>query len=226
MCVSKMTKTKVIKNMIISIDTPPIKTHKYCLVNWLWSGITLTAQLDGTYTDDQGIHYEFNGKKLFHTKNNLIDIHVEIIISKDLQKIASPYPVNILISAWLSPKGCYLLEKELKEYDLSIFKYHHQYKYDSYLNNYIHYKKPVFEIKKYTILNKNKAVIRKWAHNYSSFWGGKEKGDEYGIEYYKKHGLKIHASCIKEVNYFYKILNFNKETMMKWLIFYNFLLPI
>ena len=211
-----MTKIKVIKNMIVSIDTPPIKTHKYCLVNWLWSGITLTAQLDGTYTDDQGIHYDFNGKKLFHTKNNLMDIHAEVIISKDLEKIAAPYPVNILISAWLSPKGYYLIEKELKEYDLSVFKYHNQYKYDSYLNNYIHYKKPVFEIKKYIILDEAKAVIRKWAHNFY----------QTPIKYYQDHGLKIHAECIKEIHYFYKILNFDTKTMMKWLIFYNFLLPI
>lgn len=88
-----------IKNMVVCIDTPPIEIHKYCLVNWLYSGVTLTAQLDGTYTDDQGIQYEFNGKGIFNNKNDLVNFHVEIITSKDLMKISAPYPVNIVISA-------------------------------------------------------------------------------------------------------------------------------
>lgn len=216
-----MSKIKIIKNMIVSIDTPAIDTHKYCLVNWLYNGITLTAQLDGTFMCDQGIHYEFNDEKIFHTKNGLIEIHATVIISKDLEKIARPYPVNILISAWLSPKGYKLIENELKEYDLSVFKYNNQYQYDNYLNHYIQYKKPVHEIKKYIILNKQEAVIREWAQNFEETGNIKNK-----TEYYQKHGLKIHASCIKEIEYFYKLLKFDKVTMMKWLIFYNFLLPI
>ena len=224
-----MNKIKVIKNMIVSIDTPAIDTHKYCLVNWLYNGITLTAQLDGTYTDDQGIHYEFNEEKIFHTKDELIEIHATVIISKDLEKIARPYPVNILISAWLSPKKYELIENELKEYDLSIFKYNNnQYKYDNYLNHYIQFKKPVHEIKKYNILNKKKAVIRKWARDLNFF----DKPTYIDVKqidsskYYQDHGLKYHAQGIKEIKYFYKVLNFDKVTMMKWLIFYNFLLPI
>ena len=208
--------------MIVSIDTPPIQTHKYCLVNWLYNGITLTAQLDGTFMCDQGNHYEFNEEKIFHTKDGLIEIHATVIISKDLEKIARPYPVNILISAWLSPKGYQLIENELKDYDQSVFKYNNQYRYDSYLNNYIQYKKPVHEIKKYIILNKQQAVIRKWAQNF----GQKLFDVKYTIQYYQHHGLKHHASCIKNIKYFYKVLNFDKVTMMKWLIFYNFLLPI
>ena len=216
-----------IKNMVVCIDTPPIEIHKYCLVNWLYSGVTLTAQLDGSYTDDQGIHYEFNGKKIFRTKNNLINIHAEVITSKDLMKITAPYPVNIVISAWLTPKGYKLLEKELKEYDLSVFKYSNYYHSvfednyyisDNYLNNYIHYKKPVFEIKEYIILDEDKAVIRKWAQNFDQI--------NDTIEHYQHHGLKIHALCIEKLQYFYEILNFNTKTMMKWLLFYKFLLPI
>ena len=209
---------KIIQNMVVCIDTPAIEIHKYCLVNWLYTGVTLTAHLDGTYSDDQGIHYEFNGKKIFHTKNNLVNFHVEMITSKDLQKIATPYPVNIVISAWLSPERYHSLKNELKEYDLSIFKYNNQYIYDSYLNNFIQYKKPVFEIKKYIILDEQKAVIRKWAQNF--------KQTKNTVNYYLQHGLKFHALCISEIHSFYKILNFNNKTMMRWLIYYKFLLPI
>ena len=203
--------------MIVTIDTPPIDIHKYCLINWLYTGITLTALLDGTYIDDEGLHYEWNGDHCFETKNKLVNFHVIMITSKDLMKIASPYPVNILISAWLSPKGNQLITNELKEYDDSVFKQQKKYVYENRLNNYIHHKKPVHEIKKYVILNKDKAVIRKWAQDTVS---------KNAINYYNNHGLKYHALCMKDITYFYKMLTFNKTHMMRWLIFFNFLVPI
>lgn len=236
---------KILKNMIVTIDTPPIDIHKYCLVNWLYTGITLTALLDGTYIDEEGLNYEWNGDHVFETKNKLVNFHVVMITSKDLMKSASPYPVNILISAWLSPKGYEMINNELKEYEESVFIYNKkyttntykkcfkrdpketykikepQYTYNSYLNNYIQYKKPVHEIKKYVILNKNKAVIRKWAQNFKDDISKKKS-----IDYYYHHGLKIHASCMKEIKYFYEMLNFNKTYMMRWLIFYKFLIPV
>ena len=222
-----MTKIKVIKNMIVSIDTPPIDTHKYCLVNWLYNGITLTAQLDGTFMCDQGNHYEFNNEKVFETRDGLINFHATVIISEDLKQIATPYPVNILISAWLSPKGYQLIKNEIKKYDECIFKNQDQYRYNDYLNHYIQYKKPVHEIKKYIILDKEQAVIRKWARHYN--WSKHTIQffqKQNTINFYQYHGLKIHASCMKTLQYFYQIIKFNKVTMMKWLIFNNFLLPI